>query len=269
MSSKRAYFWRGEQFTRILLNKCKETRDQQQRYVFTWLISYQRMKDRYRGPDEYRSIVGPILQDNWKVFSKQFKADSSEVGRVIHVEQIETITVKGSPKDVFAIVVLVPKTDFWTERNQDKIGRLALVDFETTRVKLNNFIYTGCNPRHTIKLFCLREYRRDTKTKSSTMFHPRSSVELRMRLMLSHENQPRRNRPVKIAAKPVKTEYSNTLHFLNRWTQQRMDYPALELVLDSSAVLEFREEFNEIQRNARMYDSYIGRIRARLNEMQV
>lgn len=120
MSDARGYFWSGENFTRLQLQKSMEGDS------FEWRILHEPLAMIYVNKMHYREIVGPVLQEEWKFDSEQFRLSSYSEGVLSSCQLIEKVGFHGGKKNVYTLDITVPKSRFWNEECLFKIGGLTL-----------------------------------------------------------------------------------------------------------------------------------------------
>jgi hypothetical protein len=76
---------------------------------------------------EYRKVVCPILQDEWKVISSTMKVENATTGRLVHFDFVETICEENRFRDVIAIEIRnIARTKFWSLENQGNIKTVTV-----------------------------------------------------------------------------------------------------------------------------------------------
>jgi hypothetical protein len=121
-----AYFWPLELFTRLTfgqMTKAGESKD--------LIIYHDPMRQKYESSEEYKKIVIPILQDDWKFMSEGYKELNKCKGSLNWFSHIETLE---NSKDVYCFGILIKLTPFWTPANLFKIKNLTLI-FEVLFLK--------------------------------------------------------------------------------------------------------------------------------------
>lgn len=92
--------WANENFTRLQLEIIDCSNQSALPEGFKWRIVHEPMKARYANPTEYKSIVAPVRQEEWKHYSTDFKLNSKTKGTVTQCQFIEKVGVKGSSRRV-------------------------------------------------------------------------------------------------------------------------------------------------------------------------
>lgn len=123
MSKERAFFWEEEKFTRLM----PATMDVDEN-TSALIICHYPMKSSYESEVEYRLIVGPILHEEWKFYSSNYKTtnevNDGRLERITFLEEKSTDT--GEIQNVYVVELAVPKTRFWSLTNRLDIKLLTI-----------------------------------------------------------------------------------------------------------------------------------------------
>lgn len=124
----RGYNWGKEKFTRLQLQVGThvEASKPENASDFEWRILHQPFRATYADPSNYRSIAAPILQDDWKFSSGEFKIKSATVETIQKCEFIDKCEYKGSPRKAYSVLISIRASDFWSPECSCRIGGLTL-----------------------------------------------------------------------------------------------------------------------------------------------
>lgn len=132
LDKNRAFMWQGEEFTRLSIasNFSKDL-----------VVQHIPMKhgEPWTSPQEYRTVVMPLLYSEWKTTSGSFKTENKTMGFFAEVTFIESVKddEKDAVEDVFGAQVIVEKTKFWQMSNRLAISHLTL-EFDIKKVSFND-----------------------------------------------------------------------------------------------------------------------------------
>lgn len=125
-SKERAFFWKSENFTRLLPGSSVEP-------GVDLIIMHEYMKLNYANPKEYQNIVQPQIMEEWKYTSREFKRANQRHGRIKNAYLVDTFeNKKGVETNLFSVSMELDSDSFWCSENFSKIGKLTLnFDAET------------------------------------------------------------------------------------------------------------------------------------------
>lgn len=114
MDDKRAYFWPGEAFTRLLISRQYDGSYKLHLYL-------RPLQAQYSSPDEYREIVCVAMQDDYKTSALKYRFEFKCNGIVKRTEVLSR-----DDNWYLRVFVEVPKTAFWNVGAFEKVGGLTV-----------------------------------------------------------------------------------------------------------------------------------------------
>lgn len=84
----RAFFWENEAVTRLCLTREKGVAGNDS---FSWRIFHMSLKVNYRDSTDFRNVAAPLMQEEHKTRSQEFKNSSKSFGTLEEFEEIETL----------------------------------------------------------------------------------------------------------------------------------------------------------------------------------
>lgn len=121
-----AYSWDEEPFTRLVLGDIDNNSGQ----YLNLRISHYPMQKQYSSPQHYTEIIFPILEEEWKVYSTNFKNSHVIEATLLQSTHVETIKVKKKGKEkrvaIYALKIRVPSTKLWCLKERSSLKTLYL-----------------------------------------------------------------------------------------------------------------------------------------------
>lgn len=114
-----AYHWDGESFTRLLLSRTGGDLKLE--------IAHYPVKQVYSHAEEYRSIMIPLIEEEWRFTSKMFKESNTTQAIVMRNKLIETVKGgNGRDYNLYATKLSIELHKGWTATNEKCITRATL-----------------------------------------------------------------------------------------------------------------------------------------------
>lgn len=277
MDSKRAYFWSGEKFTRLLLGS-QDTSSES----INLLIYHQPMKRSYASFRQYVDTMRPILQEEWKWSTNNFTTHHSVRGDIVDVTFIEKVELEKMNSTIlrnhFGLIILVPENGFWNAKNLF-LKRVTLEGLAMKHdVRISKLL---CTYEAFLKLINLyrnvqvKGFVAQTRMKGNVLgwTSSKEGLLLQIKLFCDVHMSPLKERTVLVEPKPDKTNYASLKHTLLQLSRlpKTEDEPMVQIFVRKNSAPNWSIQHGLIELNTDVISTYArsNRLMSELNPEQV
>jgi len=137
---EKAQTWSKELFTRIILDRFEAATPE----TLNFVVSFEPMRSSYIDKNQFKSLVLPIIQEEWNFGSRQYAMNNTAMGEIEKVELIEDFVNEedSSITHSFAVTVIMPTDHFWNTKCVITARKLSLAVSCTNKVKsVKNYFF--------------------------------------------------------------------------------------------------------------------------------